>query len=104
MAHPTRFILARSSPQNDPLRVEQLLADSGIVPQTTVIAYGSYPGTSSWIFCFLRLVGHDNVRVLNGGHSKWMAEGHSVVADLSPIPPRPSHETSENACLIARSH
>jgi thiosulfate/3-mercaptopyruvate sulfurtransferase len=67
----------------DPMAMAQLLSRSGITPETTVVAYGSYPGTGAWIFWLLRLFGHDKVLVLNGGHQKWMAEGRPVVAALS---------------------
>jgi thiosulfate/3-mercaptopyruvate sulfurtransferase len=63
--------------------IEKLLSQSGITNDTTVIAYGSYPGTGAWIFWLLKLFGHDNVRVLNGGHQKWVAEGRRVTSDLS---------------------
>jgi len=60
-----------------------LLSRSGITPETTVIAYGSYPGTGGFIFWLLKLFGHADVRVLNGGHQKWMAEGRPVAESLS---------------------
>jgi thiosulfate/3-mercaptopyruvate sulfurtransferase len=67
----------------DPVAMAQLLSRSGITPETTVVAYGSYPGTGAWIFWLLRLFGHDKVLVLNGGHQKWVAEGRPLVAALS---------------------
>lgn len=67
----------------DPMAMAQLLSRSGITPETTVVAYGSYPGTGAWIFWLLRLFGHNKVLVLNGGHQKWMAEGRPVAAALS---------------------
>ena len=63
--------------------MESLLSRAGITPQTTVIAYGSYPGTGGFIFWLLKLFGHDNVRVLNGGHRKWIAENRPVTRELS---------------------
>lgn len=67
--------------------IEQLLSRSGITNETTVVAYGSYPGTGAWIFWLLKLFGHADVRVLNGGHQKWMAEGRPVTAELSTFAP-----------------
>lgn len=67
--------------------LEALLARSGISNQTTVVAYGSDPGTSAWIFWLLKLFGHADVRVLNGGHQKWVAEGRPVSAELSTVAP-----------------
>ena len=67
--------------------METLLSRSGITNDTTVVAYGSYPGTGGWIFWLLRLFGHQNVRVLNGGHQKWIAEGYPVTPELSTYTP-----------------
>ncbi|MGD1904360.1 MAG: sulfurtransferase [Leptolyngbyaceae cyanobacterium] len=64
-----------------------LLSRSGITAETIVIAYGSYPGTGGWIFWLLNLFGHRHVRVVNGGHQKWMAEGRPVTDQLSTFAP-----------------
>lgn len=71
----------------DPSAIEKLLSHSGITNETTVVAYGSYPGTGAWIFWLLKLFGHSDVRVLNGGHQKWIAQGYPVTAELSTFPP-----------------
>lgn len=66
---------------------EKLLSNSGITPETTVVAYGSYPGVGAWIFWLLNVLGHENVRVLNGGYQKWKAEGYPIVTALSSFAP-----------------
>ncbi|MEM9450010.1 MAG: sulfurtransferase [Cyanobacteria bacterium P01_E01_bin.6] len=71
----------------EPTAIEHLMSRSGISQDTTVIAYGSYPGTGAWIFWFLKTMGHDNVVVLNGGQQKWIAEGRprtSTVPSFAP--------------------
>ena len=83
----------------DPTAMEKLLSRSGISPDTTVIAYGSYPGTGAWIFWLLQLFGHQKVRVLNGGHQKWVAEGRPVTSDLSNFPPTSYQTTAPNPDL-----
>lgn len=70
-----------------PSAIEKLLSHSGITNETTVVAYGSYPGTGAWIFWLLKLFGHSDIRVLNGGHQKWIAQGHPVTAELSTFAP-----------------
>ncbi|MGF1522102.1 MAG: sulfurtransferase [Leptolyngbyaceae cyanobacterium] len=67
--------------------IAKLLSKSGISDETTVVAYGSYPGTGAFIFWLLRLFGHQDVRVLNGGHQKWMAEGRPVTTEVSTFSP-----------------
>lgn len=71
----------------DANHIERLLSRSGITNETTVVAYGSYPGTGAWIFWLLKLFGHTDVRVLNGGHQKWMAEGRPVSSKFSTFVP-----------------
>ncbi|NEO71673.1 sulfurtransferase [Moorena sp. SIO3H5] len=83
----------------DPTAIEELLSRSGISQETTVIAYGSYPGTGAFIFWFLKLFGHQKVYVLNGGHQKWVAEGRPVTSDLSNFPPTSYQTTSPNPDL-----
>lgn len=79
--------------------IEALLSRSGISNDTTVVAYGSNPGTGAWIFWLLKLFGHKLVRVLNGGHQKWMAEGRPVTAELSTYPPTEYHAKMPDASL-----
>lgn len=71
----------------EPAAVSALLSRSGITPETTVVAYGSYPGTGGWIFWLLSLMGHRNIRVLNGGYQKWRAEQRPVADALSTVEP-----------------
>lgn len=66
--------------------LESLLSRSGITPHTTVIAYGSYPSTSAVVFWLLKLLGHQHVLVLNGGHQNWLLEGRPVTSTLSTFP------------------
>lgn len=71
----------------DPIAFQSLLARSGIAPDTTVIAYGSYPGTGAFIFWLFKLFGHDNICVLNGGYQKWKSENRPLAAELSTPSP-----------------
>lgn len=68
---------------------EQLMSQLGITRETTVVAYGSYPGTGGFIFWLFKLFGHPDVRVLNGGYQSWIAEGRSTAAALSTYAPAP---------------
>lgn len=71
----------------DSKAIAELLSRSGILPETTVVAYGSYPATGSLIFWFLKRFGHERVYVLNGGYQKWIAEGRPLTSDLSSFEP-----------------
>ncbi len=82
----TNLLLPDLSINIDSIAMEKLLSRSGIANHTTVVAYGSYPGTGAWIFWLLKLFGHKDVRVLNGGHQKWIAEGRPVTSELASFP------------------
>ncbi len=79
----TDLLLPNLRQNLDVNHIERLLSRSGITNETTVVAYGSYPGTGAWIFWLLKLFGHSDVRVLDGGYQKWMAEGRPVAIEFS---------------------
>jgi len=84
----------------EPKAIAALLSKSGISNETTVVAYGSYPGTGAWIFWLLKAIGHQNVKVLNGGHQKWLAEGRPITSDLSTF--TPTHYQAQPVDLTLR--
>lgn len=67
----------------EPKAFSALLARSGITANTTVVAYGSYPGTGAFMFWLFKLFGHQKVLVLNGGYSQWVAQGGPLASALS---------------------
>ncbi|WP_299492722.1 sulfurtransferase [Acaryochloris sp. IP29b_bin.137] len=69
----------------DPTVFSSLLSKSGITADTTVVAYGSYPGTSAFMFWLFKLFGHHNIKVLNGGYQQWIATGGPVIPELSTV-------------------
>lgn len=83
----------------DPSAFEKLMARSGITNDTTVIAYGSYPGTGAWIFWLLKVFGHEDVRVLNGGYQKWKSEGRPLAPELSAFPSTDYHAKTPDLSL-----
>ena len=79
---------------NDPVRrdligkdeLEQLLGQSGISPDTTVILYGD---NNNWFAAFahwiLKIYGHKDARLMNGGRVKWLDEGRPITSDIPHI-------------------
>lgn len=68
-------------------RFEALMAESGITPETTVILYGDRCNwTAAWAFWQLKIYGHADVRLMNGGYSKWRAEGRPLSTDIPEVP------------------
>jgi thiosulfate/3-mercaptopyruvate sulfurtransferase len=69
----------------DKKSVEDLCGRSGIDNDTTVIAYSDHNAFAPWVFWFLKSVGHADVRVLNGGRKKWIADGHALTTELPTV-------------------
>ncbi len=60
-------------------KLEKLLGASGITPDTTVVLYGDNNNWfAAWAFWQLKVYGHRDVRIMNGGRKKWLAEGRDV--------------------------
>lgn len=76
----------------DPVGFEELVSKSGIANDTTVIVYGD---NNNWFatfaFWLLKLYGHGDARVMNGGRKKWVDEGRALTNDI-PSPIRVSYK------------
>ena len=60
-------------------KLEELLGRSGITPQTTIVLYGDNNNWfAAWAFWQLKVYGHQDVRLMNGGRKKWLAEGREL--------------------------
>jgi thiosulfate/3-mercaptopyruvate sulfurtransferase len=64
-------------------KLEKLLGESAIGNDTTVVLYGD---NNNWFACWalwqLRMFGHKDVRIMNGGRKKWIAEGRPLTKDI----------------------
>ena len=64
--------------------MEELLGQSGIDNGTTVILYGDNNNWfASWAFWQMKYYGHNDVRLMNGGRAKWVAEDRPLTTDVS---------------------
>ncbi len=53
-----------------------LLSESGIGPDTTIVLYGDNNNWfAAWAYWQLKLYGHEDVRILNGGRKYWLDNG-----------------------------
>ncbi len=64
----------------------ELLASKGIARDTTVVIYGDnknwWATYALWVF---KLFEHPDVRILDGGREKWVAEGRPLTTETSSI-------------------
>jgi len=67
---------------------EKLLSSKGISNDTTVIIYGDkhnwWATYALWVF---KLFGHQDVRIMNGGRAKWVAEGRELTTAIPTYQP-----------------
>jgi len=62
---------------------EDLMAKSGISNETTVILYGDNNNWfAAWAYWQMKIYGHRDVRIMNGGRKKWIAEGREMETDM----------------------
>src|ERR671916_1479160 len=70
--------------------LEQLLGNSGIDNNTTIVLYGDNNNWfAAWAFWQLKYYGHEDVRIMDGGRKKWLLEGK----ELSTEAPKPQQKT-----------
>ncbi|MDH5243927.1 MAG: sulfurtransferase [Chloroflexota bacterium] len=64
-----------------------LLSASGIGPATTIILYGDNNNWfAAWAYWQLKLYGHPDVRILDGGRKYWLDQGLPVTTDIPTYP------------------
>ncbi len=77
----TQDNLRRNVPTKEQL--EALLGKAGISADTLVLLYGD---NNNWFAAFalwlLKYYGHENVKLINGGRAKWIAEGRDLTTDV----------------------
>ena len=65
-----------------------LMSAKGIARDSTVVIYGDksnwWAAYALWVFT---LFGHEDVRLLDGGRTKWLAEERKITTDASPVTP-----------------
>ncbi len=74
--------------------LENLLSSSGIDNDTAIILYGDNNNWfAAWAFWQLKMYGHKDVRIMNGGRKKWLAQGRELTKDL-PIPKHATYQVA----------
>ena len=66
---------------------EKLMGESGITRDTQVVLYGDNNNWfAAWAFWQLKIYGHEDVRIMDGGRKKWLAEGRDLATDTPSFP------------------
>ena len=65
----------------------QRLGQAGITSDTTVVFYGAPVQFGTYAWWVFKYCGHADVRMLDGGKTRWQAQGRSLTLDQSNRPP-----------------
>jgi len=93
----TRDILSKE-------QISELLSRSGISNDDLIVLYGD---NNNWFAAYaywqLKIYGHENVKLMDGGRKKWLAENRPLTTDV-PTPARTNYVAKEpNLALRAHS-
>jgi thiosulfate/3-mercaptopyruvate sulfurtransferase len=65
---------------------EQLVASRGIGNDTTLVVYGDKNNWfAAYAYWYLKIYGHEDVRILDGGRQKWIDEGRELTTELPQV-------------------
>jgi thiosulfate/3-mercaptopyruvate sulfurtransferase len=79
----------------DKATFEAVLGERGIGNDTTVILYGDKNNWfAAYAYWYLKVYGHGDVRILDGGRQKWIDEDRGLTTDV-PSPAAQSYTASE---------
>ncbi len=74
---------------------ERLLAERGISNDTALVLYGDRNNWfAAYAYWYLKIYGHKDVRILDGGRQKWIDEGREFTSDL-PSPQQARYQAKE---------
>ncbi|MGZ4390011.1 MAG: sulfurtransferase [Gaiellaceae bacterium] len=74
---------------------ERLLGGLGISNDTTVVVYGDKNNWfAAYAYWYLKVYGHRDVRILDGGRQKWIDEGRELTTDVPQ--PGPATYTAQD--------
>src|SRR5690242_8223682 len=68
--------------------LEELLSKAGVSNDTTIVLYGDNNNWfAAWALWILKYYGHNDVRLLDGGRIKWLADKREVTTDVPTYQP-----------------
>ncbi len=75
---------------------ENLMTDSGIAKDTAVIIYGDNNNWfAAWALWQMKIYGHKDVRLMDGGRKKWISEGRELEKTPNKAPAAQPYRASQ---------
>ncbi|MBA3330994.1 MAG: sulfurtransferase [Actinobacteria bacterium] len=82
---------------------ERLLGGLGITPETAVVVYGDKNNWfAAYAYWYLKIYGHGDVRILDGGRQKWIDEGRELTTETVAPQPASYQAQERNEGIRAR--
>src|SRR5947208_6913119 len=73
-------------------QLEELLSSAGVGNDTTIVLYGDNNNWfAAWAFWILKYYGHQDIRLLDGGRVKWLAENREITTEVPTYAPKTYH-------------
>lgn len=83
---------------------EELMTQSGIGKGTTVVLYGDNNNWfAAWALWQMKIYGHKDVRIMDGGRKKWLAEGRDLDTGATKPTPGSSRYQAADSDLSLRA-
>src|SRR5918911_977040 len=74
---------------------ERLMGERGIANDTTLVVYGDKNNWfAAYAYWYLKIYGHEDVRILDGGRQKWADEGRDFTTEV-PERPQTQYQAKE---------
>jgi thiosulfate/3-mercaptopyruvate sulfurtransferase len=86
----------------DQAEFERLLGSKGIAKDTTVVLYGDKNNWfAAYAYWYLKLYGHEDVRIMDGGRQKWIDEDRPLTTDAPGRAPKTYHAKPQDHSIRA---
>ncbi|MBI3952923.1 MAG: sulfurtransferase [Chloroflexi bacterium] len=83
-------------------QLEKLLSQSGISNDSTIVLYGDNNNWfAAYAFWLLKIYGHQDVRLMNGGRKKWLEEKRPTATEVAKLQPASYRAKSPDLSLRA---
>ena len=83
-------------------QLESTLGALGVSNTHTIVLYGDNNNWfAAYAFWVLKIYGHEDVRMMDGGRKKWLAEGRPITTEVPHYPPTTYHAKEPDLSLRA---
>jgi thiosulfate/3-mercaptopyruvate sulfurtransferase len=82
---------------------ERLMSERGISNDVTLVLYGDKNNWfAAYAYWYLKIYGHKDVRILDGGRQKWIDEGRELTTDTPSVKPSSYSARDRDETIRAR--